>query len=75
MENPKSISDCVEAVKSQQLHINVLVNNAGVSMVHTYIESPTGVEKTCQTNYLGIGPVHGADDPPPGVPLFSALLA
>ena len=54
MENPKSISDCVEAVKSQQLHINVLVNNAGVSMVHTYIVSPTGVEKTCQTNYLGL---------------------
>lgn len=49
-----SIAKCVEAIKTQQLHIHVLVNNAGVSMVHSYVESPTGVEKTCQTNYLGL---------------------
>ena len=54
MENPKSITDCVDTIKSQQLHINVLVNNAGVSLIHTYTESPSGVEKTCQTNYLGL---------------------
>ena len=54
MEDPASIAKCVEAIKTQQLHIHVLVNNAGVSMVHSYVESPTGVEKTCQTNYLGL---------------------
>ena len=54
LTDPDSIRNCVEEIRSKQLHIQVLVNNAGVSMVHTYIEAKTGIELTCQTNYIGV---------------------
>ena len=54
LTDPESIRRCVDEIQSKQLHIQVLVNNAGVSMVHTYTEAPTGVELTCQTNYIGV---------------------
>ena len=54
MTDPKSIHHCVEQIKAKDLHIDVLINNAGVSMVHKYMETQTGVEMTCQTNYIGV---------------------
>ena len=54
MTDPKSIQRCVERIEAEDVHIDVLINNAGVSMVHQYIETQTGVEMTCQTNYMGV---------------------
>ena len=54
MTDPKSIQHCVEQIDAKDLQIDVLINNAGVSMVHKYMEAQTGVEMTCQTNYIGV---------------------
>lgn len=54
MTKPDSINNCISEIKEQNLHINVLVNNAGVSMVSHYTQASTGIELTCQTNYIGV---------------------
>lgn len=54
MTDPKSIDQCITTIKEQDLHIHVLVNNAGVSMIGKYTKAKTGVEMTCQTNYIGV---------------------
>ena len=54
MSKPSSIKACVEQIRLQDIHFNVLVNNAGISMVQTYTEASTGFELTCQTNYFGM---------------------
>ena len=54
MTDPKSISSLVEQIKEQNLHIHVLINNAGTGMISSYTESSTGIEITCHTNYYGV---------------------
>ena len=54
MTDPESINACVQQIITNEIHIHALVNNAGVSMVPTYMEAKTGVEMTCQTNYMGV---------------------
>ncbi|CBK21122.2 uncharacterized protein [Blastocystis hominis] len=54
MSDAASIRSCVETIRSQGIRFNVLVNNAGVSLIPNYTEAPTGQELTCQTNYFGV---------------------
>ena len=54
MTDPSSIRHCVEQIEAMDQQIDVLINNAGVSMVHKYMEAQTGIEMTCQTNYIGV---------------------
>lgn len=54
MTDPKSISNCIQTIQDQGLHINTLINNAGVSMIPSYTQAKTGIELTCQTNYFGV---------------------
>ena len=54
MTDPESINACVQEIITKDIHIHVLVNNAGVCMIPTYTEAKTGVEMTCQTNYMGV---------------------
>ena len=54
MTDPESINVCVQEIIAKDIHLHTLVNNAGVSMVPNYIEAKTGVEMTCQTNYMGV---------------------
>ena len=54
MTDPESINACVKEIITKKIRIHTLVNNAGVSMVPNYMEAKTGVEMTCQTNYMGV---------------------
>ena len=54
MTHTKSIHACVKKITTKIMHIHTLVNSAGVSMVPNYMEAKTGVEMTCQTNYMGV---------------------
>lgn len=54
MSDAASIRSCIETIRSQGIRFNVLVNNAGVSLIPKYTEAPTGQELTCQTNYFGV---------------------
>ena len=47
-----SIDACVEKIKSEKIQFDVLVNNAGISLVPEYRQAVTGYELTFQTNFL-----------------------
>ncbi len=53
VSNPNSIDACVEKIKKEKIHFDVLVNNAGISLVPEYRQANTGYELTFQTNFLG----------------------
>ena len=53
VSNPNSIKACADKIIKEKIHFDVLVNNAGISLVPEYREAITGFESTLQTNYLG----------------------
>lgn len=47
-----SVRQCVEDLKKEHVHLNVLINNAGISGMHNGM-TPEGFELVFATNYLG----------------------